>query len=170
MTLGTVAPRGALLGVGAPDGGSLGTRLFPRAWHGGVWQPWVFTPVCVCLHTGSRVFTHVRVHMAPGQGLPQGVGSPGWVPAPCSLSPPCPHTGQGGCWGSCATSQRPSWAALAPAGVTAGDTELLLGSLGVALPPSPLLKLRLCRRTMVNAAFTEIREAAFAHIPSLQFL
>lgn len=36
--------------------------------------------------------------------------------------------------------------------------------------PSPLLKLRLSRRTMVNAAFTEIREAAFAHIPSLQFL
>lgn len=47
---------------------------------------------------------------------------------------------------------------------------------GVAEPPCfrhlscRALKLRLAGRTMVNAAFTEIREAAFAHIPSLQFL
>lgn len=71
------------------------------------------TPVCMCLHTRPCLFSHVCVHMAPCQGLPQGVGSPGWVPAPCTSSPPCPHSGQGGCWAPSATSQHLSRATLA---------------------------------------------------------
>lgn len=52
----------------------------------------------------------------------------------------------------------------------AGTVQWALGWWSPLLLPSPLLKLPPLGRTMVNAAFTEIREAAFAHIPSLQFL